>query len=81
MARYESLVEEIYSDGGSMFLFVNAPPTSRSPFILDQGTHVSQTYAAWVTAYNDGLNLMVKDFGSKHDDVSFSYSVEMLQGN
>lgn len=72
MARYESLVEEIYSDGGRMFLFVNAPPTSRSPFILDQGTQASQTHAAWVTAYNDGLNLMVKDFGSKHDDVRFS---------
>lgn len=71
MARYESLAEEIYSDGGRMFLFLNAPPTSRSPYILDQGTQVSQAHAAWVAAYNDGLYSMVECFRSKHPDVSF----------
>lgn len=75
MARYESLVEEIYADGGRKFLFLNAPPTSRSPFILAEGAQASEAHAAWVTAYNDGLDIMVERFRRKHGDVSSLSSV------
>ncbi|KAJ5137660.1 hypothetical protein N7476_008274 [Penicillium atrosanguineum] len=69
MAQYESLVREIYADGGRKFLFLNAPPTSRSPFILAEGAQASEAHAAWVTAYNDGLDTMVERFRRKHSDV------------
>jgi phospholipase/lecithinase/hemolysin len=69
MARYESLVEEIYADGGRRFLFLNVPPTSRSPSILAEGTQASETHAAWVAVYNDGLSTMVESFKRKHRDV------------
>lgn len=69
MDKYGSLIEQIYADGGRRFLFLNVPPTSHSPFILDQGMGVSQKHAAWVTAYNDELRSMVERFRSAHDDV------------
>ncbi|KAJ6131395.1 hypothetical protein N7523_001855 [Penicillium sp. IBT 18751x] len=69
MTQYESLLEQVYGDGGRKFLFLNAPPTSRSPFILASGAQASEAHAAWVTAYNDGLYTMVKQFKRKHDDV------------
>jgi phospholipase/lecithinase/hemolysin len=70
MAQYKSLVEEIYADGGRRFLFVNVPPASRSPYILDQGESVSEKHAAWTTAYNDGLASMRAELEDAHDDVS-----------
>ncbi|KAJ5294363.1 hypothetical protein N7508_009184 [Penicillium antarcticum] len=66
MAQYESLVGEIYANGGRKFLFLNVPPTSRSPLFLDQGTDVVNAHAAWVTAYNKGLQSMIKSFKSNH---------------
>lgn len=76
--RYESAVEEIYADGGRKFLFLNVPPTSRSPYILDQGTAVSQKHAAWLSAYNDGLSSMVQGFRSRHADVGDSKTRDVI---
>jgi hypothetical protein len=71
MAQYKSLIEEIYANGGRKFLFLNVPPTSRSPLFLDQGTDVVNAHAAWVTAYNKGLTSMIKSFKSSHSGVSY----------
>ncbi|KAJ5669083.1 hypothetical protein N7462_010153 [Penicillium macrosclerotiorum] len=69
MAQYKSLIEEIYSDGGRKFLFLNVPSVSRSPYILDQGESVSELHAAWTTVFNNGLSAMIKDFKTNHKDV------------
>ncbi|KAF7716839.1 Acetylesterase [Penicillium ucsense] len=68
MAQYRSLIEEVYSDGGRKFLFINVPPTGRSPLILDQGESASQKHAAWTEAYNRGLEEMRKEFHKAHKD-------------
>lgn len=72
MAKYRSLVEEIYADGGRKFLFLNVPSVSRSPYILDQGESVSESHAAWTTVYNHGLATMRAEFIAAHDDVSIT---------
>ncbi|KAJ5602017.1 hypothetical protein N7510_011551 [Penicillium lagena] len=68
--KYQSVAEELYSDGGRKFLFLNVPPTSRSPYILDQGPDVVAAHAAWLKVFNEGLSSMVKDFGAKHRDAT-----------
>lgn len=70
MKRYESLVEKIYSDGGRKFLFLNVPPTSRTPSFLAQGSDVQKTHMEWVAVYNKQLASMVKGFETDHPDVS-----------
>ncbi|KAJ5131063.1 CAZyme family CE16 [Penicillium bovifimosum] len=62
MARYKALAEQIYTNGGRKFLFLNVPAVSRSPQILNQGADAANGHAAWVTAYNTGLKAMVDDF-------------------
>jgi phospholipase/lecithinase/hemolysin len=78
MAQYKYLIEKIYANGGRKFLFLNVPPTSRSPLFLDQGTDVVNAHAAWVTAYNKGLQSMIKSFKSKHSGVSSFSSIGIL---
>lgn len=70
MARYESLAEKIYADGGRKFLFVNVPPTSRSPYVMNQGADAAEQHAAWLDVFNKGLKSMVKGFKANHADVS-----------
>lgn len=77
IAKYEELVEKIYADGGRKFLFLNVPPTSRSPNILSQGNDAVKKHAAWLDVFNKGLQSMVKDFKKNHSDVSIYH---ILQG-
>jgi len=70
MAQYESLVLDIYKNGGRKFLFLNVPPTDRSPYFLEQGNATTTQLAAWIKAYNEGLVTMVRKLKSKHSDVS-----------
>lgn len=69
MAQYASLVEGIYASGGRKFLFVNVPPTSRSPYILSSGEAASEEHAAWLQVFNEGLSSMVDRFRANHSDV------------
>ncbi|KAE8353989.1 GDSL lipase/esterase [Aspergillus coremiiformis] len=73
IARLASLVEKIYSAGGRKFLFLNVPPTSRSPFFLEQGNATVQQHAAYVTAYNKNLKSMVDGFKANHTGVTVAY--------
>lgn len=80
MDRYESLVEKVYADGGRKFLFLNVPPTSRSPKFINQGDGVVKKHAAWVDVFNNGLVSMVDGFKGKHSDVSFFPSLPLDAG-
>ncbi|OQE47544.1 hypothetical protein PENCOP_c001G06049 [Penicillium coprophilum] len=70
MAQYRFLVEKVYASGGRKFLFLNVPPTDRSPMIIKEGPEAVKTYATWVKAYNNGLQTMINDFKSSHTDTT-----------
>ena len=72
LARYRSLVEEIYQKGGRKFLFLNVPPTSRTPMFLDKGDQAIKAHAKYLSVFNSNLEAMVKDFTTKHQDVGAS---------
>ncbi|KAL3248772.1 hypothetical protein ABHI18_011894 [Aspergillus niger] len=70
ISRLESLVEEVYKNGGRKFLFLNVPPTSRSPLFLEQGEEVVKQHAEYLSVYNENLEGMVDDFTKKKGDVT-----------
>lgn len=73
--RVASLVQKIYDLGGRKFLFLNVPPTGRSPFFLEQGNATVQQHAAYLDVYNKNLKSMVDGFKANHTDVSSSRHV------
>ncbi|KAI2681469.1 CAZyme family CE16 [Penicillium roqueforti] len=62
MAQYKTQAENIYANGGRKFIFLNVPPTSRSPQIADQGSTVAAGHAKWLAAFNTALQTMVNEF-------------------
>jgi hypothetical protein len=70
IARLTSLGQQIYSAGGRKFLFLNVPPTSRSPMFLNQGQATVEQHAAYLAVYNKNLEAMVDGFKANHTDVS-----------
>ncbi|OJJ46922.1 hypothetical protein ASPZODRAFT_2127732 [Penicilliopsis zonata CBS 506.65] len=60
MNRYAAQMERLYDEGARRFLFLNVPPTSRSPLIGLQGSQVENRHAEWVKAFNDALGQMVR---------------------
>ncbi|KAE8136237.1 GDSL lipase/esterase [Aspergillus pseudotamarii] len=73
IARLASLVEQIYSAGGRKFLFLNVPPTSRSPMFINQGNATVEQHAAYLAVYNKNLESMVDEFKINHTDVTVAY--------
>lgn len=73
MASYESLIQKIYAHGGRKFLFLNVPPTSRSPNFIQQGENAMKKHAAWLDDFNRGLESMVNGFEGNHPEVSFPF--------
>lgn len=69
IARYRSLVEKIYRDGGRKFLFLNVPAVSRTPEILSQGNEAAKLHAKYLSVFNENVESMVKNFTSSHKDV------------
>lgn len=69
IARYRSLVEKIYRDGGRKFLFLNVPAASRTPEILSQGDEASKSHAKYLAVFNENVESMVKNFTTNHEDV------------
>ncbi|OQE08277.1 hypothetical protein PENVUL_c010G06863 [Penicillium vulpinum] len=57
MAQYKTQAEKLYANGGRKFLFLNVPPTSRSPQINNAPGH-----AEWLAAFNAALKTMVDEF-------------------
>lgn len=79
MAQYKSLIEKIYASGGRKFLFLNVPPTSRSPKLIADGTSAATAHAKWVTAYNDALKTMVDEFNSENSGVRFNCRLSLYR--
>lgn len=69
IARYRSLVEKIYSDGGRKFLFLNVPAVSRTPKILSQGDQATKSHEKYLSVFNQNVESMVKNFTSSHEHV------------
>lgn len=69
IARYRSLAEKIYRDGGRKFLFLNVPPASRTPQFLEQGDETVESHAKYLSVFNEKLESMVKSFTASHEDV------------
>lgn len=69
IARYRSLAEKIYRDGGRKFLFLNVPPASRTPQFLEQGDETVKAHAKYLSVFNEKLEAMVKSFTASHEDV------------
>ncbi|EED16655.1 conserved hypothetical protein [Talaromyces stipitatus ATCC 10500] len=86
MNRYRSLIEQIYSNGIRKFLFVNCPPSTRSPQVHEENDlpEQFQRHAEMATAYNEGLNSMLFQFRDEHKDAtvvfydSFQYMTRVL---
>jgi hypothetical protein len=74
LTKYESLADELYSYGARQFVFLNVPPTSRSPLFLSDGPTVDQEQAAFVDNFNKGVQAMTVDFHRHHPDVSVSFT-------
>ncbi|OJJ35603.1 hypothetical protein ASPWEDRAFT_112368 [Aspergillus wentii DTO 134E9] len=70
ITRYLSLVEKIYNDGGRKFLFINVPPTGRTPMFLDQGDEAVKQLGAYVETFNKNLEAKVKEFNANHTDTT-----------
>ncbi|KKK16134.1 hypothetical protein AOCH_004991 [Aspergillus ochraceoroseus] len=70
MDRLRSLAQAIISAGGRKFLFLNVPPTSRSPFFIDQGNATVAQQAAYLKVYNDQLRSMVTALGANNTGVT-----------
>ncbi|PYI13176.1 cellulose-binding GDSL lipase/acylhydrolase [Aspergillus violaceofuscus CBS 115571] len=60
IARLKQQVAQLYATGARKFLFLNVPPTSRSPFFLDQGNATVARHAAYLATYNRNLEAMVQ---------------------
>lgn len=70
ITRYASLVEGLYADGARKFLFLNVPPTTRSPLIQSRGESAVAKHEKFVSIFNDALEDMVLSFNLAHLDVS-----------
>ncbi|KAJ5487659.1 hypothetical protein N7530_001959 [Penicillium desertorum] len=62
MAQYKAQAEKIYASGGRKFVFLNVPPTSRSPQIASEGTTAAAGHAKWLASFNAALKTMVDEF-------------------
>lgn len=78
MDKYRPLVEQIYSEGVRRFLFLNCPPSTRSPQVHEENDLPEQfeRHAAMVSAYNDALIDMAFRFSQDHEDVSTNINLE-----
>lgn len=72
ISRYKSLVETLYRDGGRKFLFINVPPTTRTPEYSKKPEQDKKKHAKYVSYFNDKLEAMVKDV-AKQDGVRYSF--------
>lgn len=68
MDSYFRLVGELYEWGARQFLFLNVPPTTRSPMIAAQNNTVA--HAKYVDMYNRELSARIGRFRQTYSEVS-----------
>lgn len=61
----------IYKSGGRRFLFLNAPPTDRSPSFMSQGNYTTTTAAADIANWNLVLVTRAAQWAANHPDVMY----------
>ncbi|KAL4918964.1 GDSL lipase/esterase [Aspergillus aurantiobrunneus] len=82
--RLESLVQQIISAGGRKFLFLNVPPTGRSPFFIAQGEETMEQHAAYLDVYNQQIESLVTGLSANGTEVtavlydSWSFMTDVL---
>ncbi|PWY78524.1 cellulose-binding GDSL lipase/acylhydrolase [Aspergillus sclerotioniger CBS 115572] len=67
--RLQALMQEVYDNGGRKFLFLNVPPTDRTPMFIDQGSETTAAVGAYLGVYNRNLKDMVERWGRERGDV------------
>ncbi|PWY91217.1 cellulose-binding GDSL lipase/acylhydrolase [Aspergillus heteromorphus CBS 117.55] len=70
ITRLLSLASTLYASGARKFLFLNVPPTSRTPFFQDQGNATVAEVAAYLSVYNRNLESMVDSWTREKGDVT-----------
>lgn len=65
-----ALVEKLYNVDARNFLFLNVPPTDRSPLLLGQDAYAQATLKAVINTHNSKLNAKIAAFKSSHTGVS-----------
>ncbi|KAL3475185.1 GDSL lipase/esterase [Aspergillus californicus] len=82
--RLRSLVQQIISAGGRKFLFLNVPPTSRTPYFTEQGEATMEQQAAYLEVYNQELQSMVTSLSGNSTEIttvlydSWSFMTDVL---
>lgn len=69
MDNYFRLVHELYESGARQFLFLNVPPTTRSPKIVSQNDTVA--HSTYVGIYNRELSARIERFRKKYSEVGY----------
>ncbi|KZV98251.1 hypothetical protein EXIGLDRAFT_669577 [Exidia glandulosa HHB12029] len=69
MDSYFNEMERLYGYGGRNFLFLNVPPTDRSPLIMTVSAEDQAKYKAAVQDYNSQLAARVAGLVAAHTDV------------
>ncbi|OOF96097.1 carbohydrate esterase family 16 protein [Aspergillus carbonarius ITEM 5010] len=69
-SRLQSLMQEIYDNGGRKFLFLNVPPTNRTPMFIDQGNETTAEVASYLEVYNRNLKSMVEGWARERGDIT-----------
>jgi phospholipase/lecithinase/hemolysin len=54
-AVYDGLVKELYNTGARNFVFLNVPPTDRSPLMIGQGADAAALLASDLKAFNGAI--------------------------
>ncbi|KAL4784547.1 hypothetical protein BJX76DRAFT_367544 [Aspergillus varians] len=70
MDKLDSLVQRIITAGGRKFLFLNVPPTSRSPLFVAQGEETMAQHAAYLDVYNQQLESLVSGLSATNSEVT-----------
>ncbi|KAL1966541.1 hypothetical protein VTN77DRAFT_4463 [Rasamsonia byssochlamydoides] len=71
MDSFFNLVVEVYAAGARQFLFLQVPPTTRSPLIIENGN--IPAHAAYVALYNQQLEMRIEMFKETFSDVTVVY--------
>ncbi|KAL2004213.1 hypothetical protein VTN02DRAFT_5356 [Thermoascus thermophilus] len=68
MDSYFGLVDELYGSGARRFLFLNVPPTTRSPMIVAQ--NATGAHSTYVGMYNRELSARIARFRATYPQVT-----------
>lgn len=66
MAKYFSLLQQIYNTGARNFVLLSVPPIDKSPLMLGQSASAQQLEASVITQYNDALASNLASFLQSH---------------